>query len=64
MRPDVDGDQTIGKVSHACHGGLVPEPAETGGLWEMHHYMLYLDSAGCFEAVAASWSLLPEKRIE
>jgi hypothetical protein len=26
--------------------------------WEMHHYMIYLDSAGCFEIIAASWSAL------
>lgn len=23
--------------------------------WEMHHYMIYLDSAGCFEVIASSW---------
>lgn len=27
--------------------------------WEMHHYMIYLDSAGCFELIAHSWNLLP-----
>jgi hypothetical protein len=29
--------------------------------WEMHHYMIYLDSAGCFEVIAASWEALPEE---
>lgn len=29
-------------------------------LFEMHHYMIYLDSVGCFEIIAASWELLPE----
>ena len=24
--------------------------------WEMHHYMIYLDRAGCFEVIAESWS--------
>jgi hypothetical protein len=24
--------------------------------WELHHYMIYLDSAGCFEVLAASWT--------
>jgi hypothetical protein len=24
--------------------------------WAMHHYMIYLDSAGCFEIVAESWA--------
>jgi hypothetical protein len=24
--------------------------------WEMHHYMIYLDSAGCFEVIAESWA--------
>lgn len=26
--------------------------------WETHHYMIYLDSAGCFEIVAESWTAL------
>jgi hypothetical protein len=25
--------------------------------WETHHYMIYLDSAGCFEVIAASWDV-------
>jgi hypothetical protein len=29
--------------------------------WEIHHYMIYLDSAGCFEILATSWEPLPEK---
>jgi hypothetical protein len=31
-----------------------------GETWTMHHYMIYLDSAGCFEFLAASWEVLPE----
>jgi hypothetical protein len=30
--------------------------------WAMHHYMIYLDSAGCFEIIANAWSLVPEER--
>ncbi len=30
--------------------------------WEMHHYMIYLDSAGCLEVIADSWEALPEER--
>jgi hypothetical protein len=26
--------------------------------WEMHHYMIYLDSVGCFELIAESWAAL------
>jgi hypothetical protein len=26
--------------------------------WEMHHYMIYLDSVGCFEVIADSWAAL------
>jgi hypothetical protein len=25
---------------------------------ELHHFMIYIDSAGCYEAVARSWELL------
>jgi len=28
--------------------------------WELHHYMIYLDSAGCFEIIAASWARVTE----
>jgi len=31
------------------------------GDWEMHHYMIYLDSSGCYEIVAQSWEVLPEE---
>lgn len=30
--------------------------------WETHHYMICLDSAGCFEVIAESWELIPEER--
>lgn len=39
------------------------EPSETWGFFEMHHYMLFIDSAGCFEVVGRSWSLLPDVRL-
>jgi len=26
--------------------------------WAMHHYMIYLDSVGCFEVIANSWEAL------
>jgi hypothetical protein len=29
--------------------------------WETHHYMIYLDSVGCFEVIAGSWAALPEE---
>lgn len=33
------------------------------GIRTMRHFMLYIDSAGCYEAVAASWALLPEEPL-
>lgn len=30
--------------------------------WAMHHYMIYLDSVGCFEAIAESWRALPDEK--
>jgi hypothetical protein len=30
--------------------------------WEMHHFMIYLDSAGCFETIADSWEILQEEQ--
>jgi hypothetical protein len=29
-------------------------------IWEMHHYMIYLDQDGCYEIIAKSWEVLPE----
>ena len=29
--------------------------------WDMHHYMIFLDSSGCYEVVAQSWEALPEE---
>jgi hypothetical protein len=31
--------------------------------WEMHHYMIYLDSVGCFEVIANSWAALPDEAV-
>lgn len=41
---------------------LAAEPAETWGRWEIRHFMIYIDSAGCYEVAAESWSWLPEER--
>ena len=27
----------------------------------MHHYMIYLDSAGCFEFIAESWEAIQDE---
>ncbi len=32
-----------------------------GQKWELHHYMIYLDSSGTFEVIAESWEALPEE---
>ncbi len=42
---------------------LAAEPAETWGRWEIHHFIIYIDSAGCFEIGAASWSWLAEESL-
>lgn len=30
---------------------------------ELHHYLLYVDSAGCYEVVARSWELTAPERL-
>ena len=35
-------------------------PDDQRDLFPMHHYMIYLDSAGCYEVVAADWSFLTD----
>ena len=29
--------------------------------WILNHYMIYFDSDGCYEIIADSWEVLPEK---
>jgi hypothetical protein len=29
--------------------------------WQMRHFIIYLDSSGCFEVVAESWAIVPEE---
>lgn len=42
---------------------LAAEPPETWGRWNIHHFMLYIDSAGCFEVASESWSWIAEERL-
>lgn len=44
------------------HKAEQPESWRVGG-WMIHHFMLYLDSEGCYEVAAESWTLLPEEYI-
>jgi hypothetical protein len=57
---------TVGEVMDSDWVGelAAAEPTERWGSWETHHFMIYIDSEGCFEVVAQSWSLVPEERIE
>jgi hypothetical protein len=57
---------TIAEVTDSDWVGelMAAEPAQRWGEWEIHHFMIYMDSAGCFEVAAQSWSLVPEERIE
>jgi hypothetical protein len=40
---------------------LMAEPIQARGRWVIRHFMLFLDSVGCFEIAAESWALLPEE---
>jgi hypothetical protein len=39
-------------------------PADMRDDFEMHHFMIYLDSSGCYEVVAESWRALPESVVK
>lgn len=43
---------------------LEDEPSETWGHWEIHHFLLFLDSVGAYEVAAESWSVLPETPMQ
>lgn len=30
--------------------------------WVLNHYMIYFDSDGCFEVIAAAWDIIPEEK--
>jgi hypothetical protein len=38
----------------------VDEQESARGRWELHHFILYIDSVGCFELAAESWSWLED----
>jgi len=38
-------------------------PEQYQKTWAAHHYMIYLDSSGCFEFAAESWKALPPQSI-
>jgi hypothetical protein len=36
-------------------------PEDLRSSWTLNHYMIYFDSVGCYEIIAESWEILPEK---
>ena len=42
---------------------LAAEPPETWDRWEIRHFMVYIDGAGCFEVAAESWTWMAEERL-
>jgi hypothetical protein len=40
------------------------QPEHMHHMFEIHHFMIYLDSSGCYEVAAASWKWLDEEPIE
>ena len=42
---------------------LAAEPTDSWGRWEIRHYMIYIDSAGCFEVAASGWTWMNEERL-
>ena len=54
---EVDGSDWIKEL-------IAAQPADLSELFEIHHYMLYIDSTGCIEIAAQSWALLPDAKID
>ena len=42
---------------------VMAEPIQARGRWVIRHFMLFLDSAGCFEIAAESWTLVPDELV-
>jgi hypothetical protein len=38
-------------------------PEDMRGLFVMRHFMIYMDSVGCYEVIARSWAFLPETSV-
>jgi hypothetical protein len=53
----IDGSEWVAELTDA-------QPVGHRGRFPMNHYMIYLDSAGCYEVVAADWALLPDQFVE
>lgn len=39
----------------------VDKQRRSGQKWPMRHYMIYLDSVGCYEIISDSWQPLPQE---
>ena len=39
---------------------LAAQPEHQKGLWVVRHFMIYLDSSGCYEFAAESWSMFSD----
>lgn len=53
---EVLGSEWVGEL-------LAAEPSGAWGHWKIRHFMIYIDSRGCYEVGAESWSWLPEERL-
>jgi hypothetical protein len=53
----IDGSEWVAELTDA-------QPVDRRGRFPMNHYMIYLDSAGCYEVVGADWALLPDEYVE
>jgi hypothetical protein len=58
--------QSYDKLVEIAHSEWVAElksntPTSFRDQLNMHHYMIFLDSSGCYEVVAESWKILPEQ---
>jgi hypothetical protein len=58
-----DAYDTLVEVSDSPWAHEIQEdmPPRWRGEQSIHHYMIYLDSAGCFELLAESWEMIPEE---
>ena len=57
----IDGAyDTLSEVEGSCWVGELRADTQEQwrDKWAMHHYMIYLDSVGCFEIIADSWEAL------
>ena len=59
-----DAYDTVVEINDSSWVAELRADSGPNSTWPMHHFMVFLDGAGCFEAAATSWEMLEEVPVD